>query len=431
MNLIVNEELKGGEAIASGGFGCVFKPALRCKNGVRTKNKVTKLMSTKHAIKEYEFIQNVKSKLGQIPNYENYFLVDDFEICEPDDLDESDMKNFDEKCSALKKHSKLKSPSRSSSSKMSVKYLNEHLDDVRALNMPDGGIDLENHIKEHNSKKDLLKANNALIDLLLHGIVPMNKKHVYHCDIKDTNIMIKDNHARLIDWGLSLLEKSGLEIPHNLYRRPFQYNTPFSSILFTNDFLKMYQDFLDNDSADNIRGFVIEYILYWNKERGSGHLNTINNMIKELKQNDKDFIISEEELQEYPYAYFYIVNYIVKILETYTKNKKFLLFDYLNDVFLKNIDLWGFVMTYISFFEHFDKIKNKDPMDYEVMEKIRNIIFKLFDFPTKHLDPEEIAVSLKELNNVFKKMNDKTKRGGKRTKRKISKKKKTRKLLLK
>lgn len=413
------ESKEGGEAIASGGFGCVFKPALKCKNGIRSKNKVTKLMSTKNAINEYEFIQNVKSKLSQIPNYENYFLVDDFEICEPEKLDEEDMINFDEKCSALKKHSKLRSRSGSrsrSSSKMSASYLNAHLDDVRALNMPDGGIDLERHIQQHNTGHDLSKVNDSLIDLLLYGIVPMNKKHVYHCDIKDTNIMIKRNHARLIDWGLSLLEKNKSEIPHNLYRRPFQYNTPFSIILFTKDFLEMYKDFLDSGS-ENLRGFVIQYILHWNKERGIGHLKSMNRTMKLI---NPEIFASEEELQEYPYAYFYIVNYILKTVETYKEN----MLDYLNNVFLKNTDLWGFVMTYISFFEHFEKMKNKERIHYEIMDKIKVIILKVFDSPTKHLNPEEIASSLKELNNMFEKM---PKRGGKRKTKKNIKKRMTRK----
>jgi serine/threonine protein kinase len=339
-------------------------------------------------------------------------LVDDFGICEPEGLDKDDMKNFDEKCSALKKHSKLRSrsKSRSSSSKISANYLNSHLDDVRAVNMPDGGLDLEKHIKVHHTGNELLKTNNALIDLLLYGIVPMNKKNVYHCDIKDTNIMIKNNHARLIDWGLSILEKKQSQIPDNLKRRPFQYNTPFSTILFTDDFSKMYQDFLESGSK-NVRGFVIQYIMHWNKERGIGHLKTINNMIKTL---NPEIVVSEEELQDYPYAYFYIVNYIVKVIETYKND----MVGYLNSVFLKNLDLWGFIMSYMAFFEYFHKMEKKRVIHYEIMNKIKLIILKSFDSPIKHLNPQEIAGALKELNHIFEKMETR-KTGGKRKSHKI------------
>ena len=39
---------KGGKVIASGGFGCIFKPALKCKNkDKRQEDSITKLMKKK------------------------------------------------------------------------------------------------------------------------------------------------------------------------------------------------------------------------------------------------------------------------------------------------------------------------------------------------------------------------------------------------
>ena len=69
------DNIKGGEVIASGGFGCVFSPALKCKNKKRTKNKITKLMIRKNAIDEYDEINNILNKLNKIPNYQDYFLM--------------------------------------------------------------------------------------------------------------------------------------------------------------------------------------------------------------------------------------------------------------------------------------------------------------------------------------------------------------------
>jgi hypothetical protein len=46
---------KGGKVLASGGFGCVFSPALKCEGeSKRAKGKISKLMSEKHATEEYE-----------------------------------------------------------------------------------------------------------------------------------------------------------------------------------------------------------------------------------------------------------------------------------------------------------------------------------------------------------------------------------------
>ena len=81
---------KGGKVIASGGFGCVFKPAIKCKGQKRNEKDVTKLMKIKYAKSEYKGIQKYKEMLDRIPNYSDYFLVDGFSLCEPDKLDEED-----------------------------------------------------------------------------------------------------------------------------------------------------------------------------------------------------------------------------------------------------------------------------------------------------------------------------------------------------
>ena len=63
----------GGKVIASGGFGCVFSPALKCQGKkTRGKNRISKLLTKKHAISEYNEIKNFKKKLDKIPNYQNY-----------------------------------------------------------------------------------------------------------------------------------------------------------------------------------------------------------------------------------------------------------------------------------------------------------------------------------------------------------------------
>ena len=92
----------GGNALTSGGFGCFFKPALKCKNtklnsgfgsGTGSESSlVTKLMTKKYALDEYKQIQRFKSILEHIPNYQNYFLVDGFSKCKPAELTVDDLK---------------------------------------------------------------------------------------------------------------------------------------------------------------------------------------------------------------------------------------------------------------------------------------------------------------------------------------------------
>ena len=66
---------KGGKVLASGGFGCVFSPALKCKNTKKREDgKISKLMTERHALEEYEEINNIKEKLKDIPDFQDYFL---------------------------------------------------------------------------------------------------------------------------------------------------------------------------------------------------------------------------------------------------------------------------------------------------------------------------------------------------------------------
>ena len=100
----MTKKQKGGKIIASGGFGCIFKPALKCENTeTKDANKISKLMTIKHATDEYNQIQKFKYILNVIPNYSNYFLLDNFTICKPNKLTKDDLSNFTKKCKPLKK----------------------------------------------------------------------------------------------------------------------------------------------------------------------------------------------------------------------------------------------------------------------------------------------------------------------------------------
>ena len=100
----MTNKINGGKVIGSGGFGCIFKPALKCKNKEeRLENGITKLMKMKHTKKEFESITKYKKLLDTIPDYSKYFLIDGFSTCEPDTLTNKDLVKFDKKCSALKK----------------------------------------------------------------------------------------------------------------------------------------------------------------------------------------------------------------------------------------------------------------------------------------------------------------------------------------
>ena len=155
---------KGGKIIASGGFGCIFKPALKCENSVaREPNKISKLMTSKNANEEYTQITKFQKVLQVIPNYGKYFLLEYFTLCKPDKLTTDDLKGYKKKCKALNKKD------------ITVKNINQSLDKVLSINMPNGGIDVEKFIDDYFvTSSNVIRLNNSLIDLLVNGIIPMN-----------------------------------------------------------------------------------------------------------------------------------------------------------------------------------------------------------------------------------------------------------------
>ena len=182
----------GGEALTSGGFGCIFKPALKCKNNKSRTSGVSKMSVAKHGKSELLEIQRIKDRLKHIKNYNKYYLLD-IDLCIPDKLTNSDLKGFDNKCYALTRFN------------VNSKNVNNKLKDLTILNMPDGGVDLKDWIlKDKITKDKIFLLNEIIIKLLKMAVRPMNEKGVLHNDLKDTNILIDNNlDARIIDWGLS------------------------------------------------------------------------------------------------------------------------------------------------------------------------------------------------------------------------------------
>lgn len=414
----------GGEVIASGGFGCVFKPALACNDGKRKYNGVSKLMTLKHANAEYDEINLIKNKLNKIPNYARYFLIDDIDnLCIPAKLESSDLDNFTKKCSALKKDD------------YTVKNINNSLNELRVLSMPNGGITLKEYISKLVDLNQIQELNISLIELFKKGIIPMNERGIYHSDIKDSNILVdttNDNlQPRLIDWGLtteypvkSKSVKYHFSWPVQWNNKSLQFNLPFSVILFSDDFLNQYNDHVreygmpDKDDDINIEDldlFIADYLYFWMESgRGVGHISVINTIVEIIynlnKDNDNtDKIKKGMQKGEYVVVYVKTIQiitiYIRKILIKYTtKQKQFdtiSIDDYLNNVFVNNIDKWGFVSAYLSFL----KMASKDNLDkYANNEKVINIIKDVFKFlyetSDRAITEKEITSRLNAINQL-------------------------------
>jgi len=433
---------KGGNVLASGGFGCVFSPALKCENTSdenkskpTNKKMISKLMLKKHAVQEYDEITKIKKKLKDIPNYQDYFLLDNFSTCQPAKLTNDDLSNYTKKCKALKKRGIKKD------------NINNKLDELLILNMPNGGIPVDDYIQKEGSFKKMIEVNNLLIKLLENGIVPMNKRNVYHSDIKDSNALVdsKPNTTklRLIDWGLSTeyTPFKDQPFPKTWRNRPLQYNLPFSIIIFTDDFVKKYTEYIEKGgkiNEDELRPFLLDYIYYWFKERGLGHYKIINEIMyilfsRELKNIDED---DKYKIIENEFTMTYILNYLVQVLIHNTKfreNGQLNLRHYLDNIFIRIVDIWGFISIYIPVLIIFDQ-------NYDKLNDNQIIIFDLLkDMLIKHLyspriEPnniEELLKDLKKIEKLLRLENDSTNvtskknKGNKKSKKIIFEKSKT------
>ena len=326
--------MKGGKVIASGGFGCVFKPSLKCKNGKNYKG-VTKLMFKKHAKKEYLEINKIKGIVKKLKKYKDYFLIDDIKLCDINELTNDDLIGLDN-CSCLKKYG------------IDTENINLNLNNFSGLQIPYGGLDIQSYLELYNENKDLIKINILLIKLLKNAIIPMNKLKLYHFDIKSGNVLYKNDSIKLIDWGLSDTQKSK-EIINAAKRRPFQFNSPFSIILFHEDFNKWYLNKLKN--KNNLYDIVNNWITYNNEDGGKGHYSLIKSLIYKYRNKKMENKIKKKfkkKINKNDYSKNVIIYNLVTILEKYT-NKKTLVFDdnkYFNEIFKKNVDIWGFIMIY-------------------------------------------------------------------------------------
>ena len=397
---------KGGKVIASGGYGCVFNPALKCEGSSnREKKKISKLMTARHATQEYEEINNIKEKLDKIPSYEDYFLLYDATLCKPAKLTASDLADFNDKCSALPKDNITK------------KDINSKLDQVMSLNMPDGGIPVDDYIYSNGSFQKIYYLHNKLVNLLKHGIIPMNKHNIYHSDIKDSNVLVdnKENNlkTRLIDWGLAVEYEPNEDdkFPKNWRNRPLQFNVPFSVVIFTDSFYEKYTKYLkDGGTVDklSLKPFVIDYLNFWMKERGAGHYKFINEIIYKLYSNDFSSV-SEKSRPAYIETQItmpLIVDYIIDVLVHYTKfksNGDLNLREYLNNVFVKIVDIYGFINIYYPLLELLHN--NYFSLDKEKLELYNMIcnIYKNYLYLPRYepYNKEKLFKDLKDLGNLI------------------------------
>lgn len=404
--------MDGGEVIGAGGYGCVFRPSLKCKSNIKTKsetnnNYISKLLLNKHANEELSEIINIKPIILKVPNNNKYFLLSDITHCSPDTISKSDQPNID-KCSHFFKKNNI-----------NINNINNELDKFTIINLPFGGNDLEKYI--YSNKFNIANfniLNNILIELLKNAIIPMNKLNLIHMDLKDQNMLYLNKNIKIIDWGLAFIIKDNNyeynkdNFNNNLYRRPLQFNLPYSILLLNNDFWKdlnnylNYYIFIDNKTLNKENYKEIFKSIFYNffENVKYGHSQDLTNSIIPLfydnlnSEHDKFNKFIEIMVNIYTHIF-------LKYFDTTSNNFK--INQYIKDIYLHNCDIFGLLSVYISIYESLKSKKCK-------VEPIKKLVIKyLFDekYYTEPYNINELVEDLKNLNMLsITNNNNKTKK---------------------
>ena len=398
---------RGGKPIKSGSYGCVFKPMLKCdKNkSAQLENGISKLMDEDSAQIEFDTIVEVQSHIKDIPNNNDYFLVNDIKMCAPDKLSPADLNQFDTVCNDIVKYTGY-----------DKNIINNNLKHFKIINMPYGGIDLNEFWKRlidspaKDKKKIFVAVNGILIRLLENGIMPLNQTGFYHLDVKGGNILISDDikYARLIDWGVSQ-KLNEHNIAPSKFLQEFQFNIPFTNVLFNININKWIQEEITkmNITKMNITKNKISLSLMKKivknildkamKDRGEGHYMVILYYISVLYNLDDS--LNEEDAKTF--ASDLICTFIATALMNYTdSNGIFQIKKYCLEVYLRNVDVWGFIMSYIQIIIYAKEIKGTPKYKREFIKAVSDIIINYCYNPKYAISPIPVDKVIADLRKI-------------------------------
>jgi hypothetical protein len=395
---------QGGDAIASGSFGCVFRPQLKCQGRPRGEDdKISKLMTESNAVQEMEEISKIFDRLKTITNYNRYFMLDNIDMCIPDIMSNDDLNNFDTECDVFRKHNIKK------------RNVNKHLSKLRSLNIPFGGRSLAAVVEDIYGKNihhyNLGNIQTHLISLFEKAILPMNLRMVFHCDLKSENVVYhtEKEEIKIIDWGLSIVGSDFSSFRSN-YK--FFFNRPFGSVLLTDFFEEQYLFFQsqqkdeDKNYDDVLFDFVVQFV-YDCIGLDEGHMYDIDFLMQHLffYRNERNVLHTSHKYFKYNATVNHIAEHLLRIIDQYVDydddNQTVSIERYLSR-YQEDIDKWGFLSIYMDFIFILEENPHVHNNDLRWLHKIKEILIKhLFTFSFQGIDETDVLNDLHQLKIVL------------------------------
>jgi thiamine kinase-like enzyme len=380
---------KGGKPVFAGAQGCVFIPSLKCKHRHRNLNdgNVSKLgykdMSESEMREQEAILQYIK----KIKNHEQYFNTH-ASVCEPDALSPDDLVSFNETCINFEND-------------INASNVNQNLDKLRAINMPNLGEDLKVWMEKLPlDARRISELNNRICELLVHAIVPMNQLGVIHNDLKSENLMMNKT-VRVIDWGLAGIATRQHPIPeHHFMNNPVTFNRPFSTMIISRQIDELYHKFISQLPAkfepEQLEPFIHELYQKYQKWLPSGHAYFVYVFKTMFKLNTEMATLVLQSMLE---------RYNARILYhfTHSTTRKFMLHEYFNNVYRFNTDVWGTMTVFYSMFmlprDHFIMPDST----YDAMLQQYRALFRTTVFANGHkrMNVHHIVKQLQTMNKTI------------------------------
>jgi serine/threonine protein kinase len=373
-----NQENKEGKIIKllnKGTYGCIFKPGLTCNGMIdNSKKNITKIQKEKETSANEMYISE---KIKEIANYTRYFAPIN-ETCQIDvgTIDNAEMK----KCDFIHENMQL---NKSLEFEMNrIRYVGKDTLGSYLLTLLEKKTDADTFSKEFvNSYK-----------ILLEGIHKISEKGIVHYDIKENNIMCRDNTGRpiFIDFGLSFDASSVLSLE-------------------TNDMFDVFYAYAPEYAPWSIELSILSYII--NKiGKDMVSMKDISNLpasIELLDECIEEYFVKNrgmrmlcstrscEELQKKTKEYF---SEMVKPTMLGTIKWKKVIEELIK--YYKTWDVYALSMCYLQLYE---ELKIEDTLDVSFMNEFKNMLEETIQkMPNERPDAKTSLDILKKLQRVTK-----------------------------
>lgn len=367
--------MNGGRLIGKGSYGCIYKPALKCKGSDVRKDGVTKIMKRSYAIEELDS----QKKVDEIDKDYEYHMNPPT-ICELGDYNEEADQNLEE-CELI--------PYEMSDEEIKENFV--------LLQLKYGGLSLHDFMRENKDLyKNMKKGKIMILQMknLFKGLVEFDKHNFTHLDIKSQNILYDSNKNRFnyIDFGLSVMRKNITDKRKFILDAGY-YALPFDTILSNYTDYRLVRE---SDKQHLTDEEFISYLYYvFNKKYSRGYMPFF----------DKKYIADGKSIYKQMYKNEDTLHKIHDDIQRMTRD------EFIEETH-KKIDVFSLGIVLIELFVFFTgekyNISNVDDDLDDFYKELHNLIQKMtHPYFKERYNAEEAYMHFKE---IYDRYNTKTKK---------------------